>query len=245
MVTETLRFDGPAQALLRVAVTETELSGTTIPAGAHVLPLVGSANRDPRRFPDADEFRPDRPNMQDHLAFGAGIHYCIGSALARMEATTAIEEIARRMPALAPAGTPQRIASPVLRGLRSQPVTLGAATTPMPWLRTVPGNARPDRPAAALWARSGRAYRPTRYDRGDETYCSPASPEQLADAYGPLEVCSVITRPPTRMRQVMSPPSGPLAAVMDTIRPQAPMSTSLRQGSETAVSRVIPWSQPM
>ncbi|MFI1464170.1 cytochrome P450 [Nocardia carnea] len=130
VVAETLRFDGPAQALLRVAVTDVELSGTTIPAGAHVLPLVGSANRDPRRFPDPDEFRLDRPNMQDHLAFGAGIHYCIGSALARMEATAAIEEIARRIPALAPAGAPRRIASPVLRGLRCQPVTLGACAAP-------------------------------------------------------------------------------------------------------------------
>lgn len=128
-VDETLRFDGPAQALLRIAATDVELSGTTIPAGAYVLPLVGSANRDPRQFPDPDDFRLDRPNTQDQLAFGAGIHYCIGSALARMEATAAIEELMRRVPEIAAAGAPRRIASPVLRGLRSQPVTLGTPAT--------------------------------------------------------------------------------------------------------------------
>ncbi|WP_433524825.1 cytochrome P450 [Nocardia pseudovaccinii] len=123
VVAEALRFDGPGQGLLRVARTDIELSGTTIPSGAFVLPLIGSANRDPRRFPDPDEFRLDRPNIQDHLAFGAGIHYCIGSALARIEATAAIAEITRRIPDIAPAGAPERIASPVLRGLRTQPIT--------------------------------------------------------------------------------------------------------------------------
>ncbi|MGI5219638.1 cytochrome P450 [Nocardia sp. CA-290969] len=97
---------------------------TTIPAGAHVLPLVGSANRDPHRFADPGEFRLDRPDIQDHLAFGVGIHYCIGSA--RPDGShSVVAEIARRVPALAPAGTPQRIASPVLHGQRSRPVALG------------------------------------------------------------------------------------------------------------------------
>ncbi|MFE3542463.1 cytochrome P450 [Nocardia sp. NPDC059177] len=124
VVAEALRFDGPGQALLRVAIEDVELGGTTIPAGAHVLPLVGSANRDPEHWPDPDDFRLERPNIQDHLGFGAGIHYCIGNALARMEATAAIEEIMRRLPGLAPAGRPERIASPVLHGLRTQPVRI-------------------------------------------------------------------------------------------------------------------------
>ncbi|MEV0297297.1 cytochrome P450 [Nocardia sp. NPDC050710] len=72
----------------------------------------------------------DRADLTDHLAFGSGIHYCIGSALARMEATAALEQIARRMPDMAPAGAPTRIASPVLRGLRTQPITISPAEVP-------------------------------------------------------------------------------------------------------------------
>lgn len=129
MVAETLRFDGPGQGLLRRAVTDISLSDTTIPAGAYVLPLIGAANRDPGHWPDPDEFRLDRPNIADHLAFGSGIHYCIGNALARIEATAAIEEIMRRLPDVAPNGTPVRIASPVLRGLRTMPVEFTRAHT--------------------------------------------------------------------------------------------------------------------
>ncbi|MQY25957.1 cytochrome P450 [Nocardia aurantia] len=126
VVAETLRFDGPAQMLLRITTTAVELSGTTIPAGAYVLPLVGSANRDPRHFRDPDEFRLDRPDIGDHLAFGAGIHYCIGGVLARMEATAAVEAVARRVPDMSPANEPQRIPSPVLRGLRTLPIVVTA-----------------------------------------------------------------------------------------------------------------------
>ncbi|WP_054814745.1 cytochrome P450 [Nocardia arizonensis] len=123
VVAEALRFDGPAQALLRRATTAVELGGTTIPAGSYVLPLIGSANRDPRHFTDPDEFLLHRPEVNDHLGFGAGIHYCIGGALARLEATAAIEEIMGRVPDLTPSAPPRRVESPVLRGLRSQPVT--------------------------------------------------------------------------------------------------------------------------
>jgi cytochrome P450 len=131
-VEETLRFDGPGQGLLRVATTDVTIDGTTIPAGASVLPLIASANRDPRYWDDPDEFRLDRkPN--EHIAFGSGIHFCIGNALARIEGRAAIEMLARRLPHLASAGEPTRIASPVLRGLRSLPVAVepssGVTTT--------------------------------------------------------------------------------------------------------------------
>lgn len=122
-VEETLRFDGPGQGLLRVATTDVTIDGTTIPAGASVLPLIASANRDPRYWDDPDEFRLDRKN-NEHIAFGSGIHFCIGNALARIEGRAAIEMLARRLPHLAPAGEPARIASPVLRGLRSLPVAV-------------------------------------------------------------------------------------------------------------------------
>ncbi|WP_194815866.1 cytochrome P450 [Nocardia sp. XZ_19_385] len=130
VVAETLRFDNPAQGLMRVTRTEVTLSDITIPAGAYVIPLIGSANRDPDRWADPDEFLLHRPNLGEHLAFGSGIHYCIGNALARIEATAALEEIARRLPDMAPAGTPTRITSPVLRGLRSQPITFTRTKIP-------------------------------------------------------------------------------------------------------------------
>ncbi|MBO2448055.1 cytochrome P450 [Actinomadura barringtoniae] len=122
VVEETLRYDGTGQGLLRITTTDVTLSGVTIPARAKVLPLIASANRDPGYWTDADEFRLDRPNAKDHIAFGTGIHFCIGHMLARIESRVAIEALARRLPDLAPAGEPTRINSPVLRGLRSQPV---------------------------------------------------------------------------------------------------------------------------
>lgn len=122
-VEETLRFDGPGQGLLRIAITDIAIGDTTIPGGARVLPLIGSANRDPRHWDDPDKFRLDR-NSNEHIAFGSGIHFCIGNALARIEGRAAIEILALRLPGLARAGTPTRIASPVLRGHRSLPVVI-------------------------------------------------------------------------------------------------------------------------
>lgn len=122
-VEETLRFDGPGQGLLRIATTDITIGDATIPAGARVLPLIASANRDPRHWDNPDEFRLDR-KTGDHIAFGSGIHFCLGNALARMEGRAAIESLARRLPHLARAGSPIRIASPVLRGHRSLPVVI-------------------------------------------------------------------------------------------------------------------------
>lgn len=127
-VEETLRYDGPGQGLLRIAVTDLTISGITIPAGAHILPLIASANRDPRHWTDPDEFRLDR-KVNDHIAFGNGIHFCLGSALARMETTAALEALARRLPGLTLAAEPTRINSPVLRGLRALPVHPGPPIT--------------------------------------------------------------------------------------------------------------------
>jgi hypothetical protein len=121
-VEEALRFDGPGQGLLRVATEDVTIAGVTIPAGADVMPLIASANRDPRIWEDPDTFRLDRGPM-DHLAFGTGIHFCIGHALARMEGRIAIEALFSRYPGIAAGGAPVRLQSPVLRGFRSMPVT--------------------------------------------------------------------------------------------------------------------------
>jgi cytochrome P450 len=99
LVEESLRFDSPVQVLLRDARCETEIAGTKIPKGAIVVPVLGSANRDERRFPEPDAFRVGR-DTRGHVAFGLGIHFCLGAALARLEARVALEalvpELARR-----------------------------------------------------------------------------------------------------------------------------------------------------
>jgi len=96
MVEEALRYDSPVQFLLRTATADIELAGVTIPRGAVVAPLVASANRDERTFPNADRFEVTR-NPRDQLAFGHGIHICLGAALARLEARVAFEELLPRI----------------------------------------------------------------------------------------------------------------------------------------------------
>jgi len=98
LLEEALRFDGPIQFLFREAMQDVELAGVTIPAGATVIPLLGSANRDDAQFADAHRFDVSR-NTQGHLAFGLGIHFCLGASLARLEARIALEELLPRFAA--------------------------------------------------------------------------------------------------------------------------------------------------
>jgi cytochrome P450 len=97
LVEEVLRFDAPVQIVFRTATRETELSGGRIPAGATLAVLLGSANRDERRFSDPDVFDVRR-EPRGHLGFGFGEHFCLGAALARLEARVALEAL---VPALA------------------------------------------------------------------------------------------------------------------------------------------------
>jgi len=96
LVEEALRYDAPVQFTLRTATQDVELAGVTIPQGALVAPLSGSANRDEQVFPDADRFDVTR-NPKDQLAFGHGIHFCLGAALARLEARVAFGELLPRI----------------------------------------------------------------------------------------------------------------------------------------------------
>ena len=93
---ESLRYDSPAQTMLRSAARDVVLSETTIPAGATVVALLGSANRDGTVFRDPDQFDPRR-DAREHLAFGHGAHFCLGASLARLEARIALEELFARM----------------------------------------------------------------------------------------------------------------------------------------------------
>ncbi|MCX8073584.1 MAG: cytochrome P450 [Candidatus Binatia bacterium] len=96
-VEEVLRFEPSTQALARVATREVTLHDVTIPAGARLLLLIGSANRDERVIERADEFDVFRTPVA-HLAFGIGTHFCLGASLARLEGRVALEEILKLMP---------------------------------------------------------------------------------------------------------------------------------------------------
>jgi len=125
-IEEMLRYDGPVQATVRFTNQPVQLGGTELPAKAFALMIVAAANRDPAQFKDPEKFDITRdPN--DHVAFGEGIHFCIGAALARMEATVAFEAMLARFPRLRlkdPAIKPTYKGSYFLRGLETLPLAI-------------------------------------------------------------------------------------------------------------------------
>ena len=120
-VEELLRYDSPVQVAERITLEPVTIAGTTIPAGRVVVLCTAAANHDPAAFERPDSLELDRsPNP--HLAFGGGIHYCVGAALARAEARIAVPAILRRFPNLRLAGTPKWRPSFTVRGLQTLPV---------------------------------------------------------------------------------------------------------------------------
>jgi cytochrome P450 len=99
-IDEVLRYSPSIVAWRRKSTKDTEIAGVAIPKGSNILLVMGSANRDDTVFPAPDEFHIDRENARNHLAFGYGIHYCLGNLLAKLQAKVALEEIARRLPNL-------------------------------------------------------------------------------------------------------------------------------------------------
>lgn len=97
MVEEALRLTTPTQGMFRIATKEHELEGVKIPKGARIVIVFASANRDTDLYEDPDSFCPERDNLRDHLAFGKGIHFCLGAALSRLEGRVALEELSRRI----------------------------------------------------------------------------------------------------------------------------------------------------
>jgi cytochrome P450 len=121
-VEELIRYDAPLQLFERTATEETFVAGYRVAAGEKVAALLGAAARDPAVFADPDRLDVGRfPNP--HLGFGAGIHYCVGAPLARVEIAAALEALVTRLPGLALAGEPERRGEFVIRGLRTFPVT--------------------------------------------------------------------------------------------------------------------------
>jgi cytochrome P450 len=95
-IEEVLRFRSPVQWMFRITTRDVELHGQAIPAGKLVLPIIGSANRDPRQFPEAGRFHIARdPNP--HIAFGHGIHFCLGAPLSRLEAKIGLADLLGRI----------------------------------------------------------------------------------------------------------------------------------------------------
>jgi cytochrome P450 len=98
VVEEVLRLSTPTQGMFRVVTADTEIDGVPIPKGARLVLFYTAANRDPAVWgDDPDRFDPDRPNLKEHLAFGKGIHFCLGAPLSRVEMQVAFEQLARRI----------------------------------------------------------------------------------------------------------------------------------------------------
>jgi hypothetical protein len=122
-VEELIRYDSPLQLFERTALVDTQIDDVTVEAGQKVAALLGAANRDPAVFAAPDSFdvtRADNP----HLGFGAGIHFCVGAPLARLELQTSLATLLARFPKLALRSVPERRPEFVIRGVRSLPITI-------------------------------------------------------------------------------------------------------------------------
>jgi cytochrome P450 len=135
-VEEQLRFVSPVQGFYRTATRDYTIGAQTIPAGARVLLLFAAANRDPRHYENPDTFDLHR-NPSDHLAFGLGIHYCLGTPLTRLEAARVFSQLIPRVEAIRHDGEYRYLDNATMRGLEHLPVELvparsgvvGASTT--------------------------------------------------------------------------------------------------------------------
>jgi cytochrome P450 len=122
-VEETLRYEAPVQLTARRAAAQTEVAGVPVSPGTQVVLLIGAGNRDPRRFTSPDRFDPGRSDP-GALSFGGGPHFCLGAALARLEAETAFPALLARFPAIAAADRAERVPGLAFRGFERLPLTV-------------------------------------------------------------------------------------------------------------------------
>lgn len=126
-VEELLRYESPVQRTARVAAADVDVEGRRLPAGSVVVAVLGAANRDPAVFADPDRLDVTRV-ANPHLAFGRGIHFCLGAPLARLEGRVALETLLRRHPAIELSRpSADWSANSLIRGLRTLHVSLGPA----------------------------------------------------------------------------------------------------------------------
>jgi len=124
-VEELLRYDAPVQMTRRITLTDVEVGGKTIPEGVFVVCGLASSNRDEAHWgATADRVDVTRPNAKEHLSFGGGAHYCLGAALARLEAQVAIGSLVRRFSTIEPMAEPEWNGRLNLRGLEKLPLTV-------------------------------------------------------------------------------------------------------------------------
>ena len=122
-VDELLRYDGPVQQTVRIPMEDVRYGDVTVAAGSMVMTVLGSASHDPAMFDDPETLRLDRSNASRHLGLSAGIHYCLGASLAKLEATVAITSLIRRFPRLALAGEPSWRDRLTIRGVERLPLS--------------------------------------------------------------------------------------------------------------------------
>jgi cytochrome P450 len=122
-VEELLRFEPPGPFMCRHVTRDVEVLGTSIPAGSVMMAILAAANRDDRRYENADKFDIHRTDIQ-HLTLGSGIHFCLGSALARLEGVVVLEEVLTRFPTWQVDMNKARLApTSTVRGWETLPVT--------------------------------------------------------------------------------------------------------------------------
>ncbi len=123
-IEELLRFNGPVQLTVRVPMKTVHYGDVAVEAGTVVMTLLGAANHDPAMFDSPHELHLDRPNSNRHVAMAAGIHYCLGAALAKLEAQVAIGSVIRRFPNIELGGEPVWRDRLAIRGVERLPLTL-------------------------------------------------------------------------------------------------------------------------
>jgi cytochrome P450 len=126
VVEELLRWETPVSGVARVAVADTELGGCPIKAGQNVMVVLAGANTDEAELPDSMEVRFDR-DVNRHLAFGGGLHRCLGSHLARLELRVALREWHARIPTYAVKPGHELLYTPAIRSLETFPMVFEAA----------------------------------------------------------------------------------------------------------------------
>lgn len=122
---ETIRLETPVQQFFRTVMRDTELAGVGLRKDDRVMMSLGAANRDPRRWEDPNRFDITR-KTSGHLAFGLGIHGCVGKPVARMEGEALLGALARKVGRIELRGEPRRQPNDTIRGLASLPVTFHA-----------------------------------------------------------------------------------------------------------------------